>query len=319
MNYIRIIDRMRQCVASCGGGFSESDLRTTAEQVAELCRQCVDRLDRCIELLHVGQRSEAVRLAQLAPNLDDVLKRLDVPEWPVWLSLCEPLGLPVPPLIPAEKVFQIRKAIVDEQNLRDLLRLWRSQALAGAPLSQRLRTLRQLALKDPDNAYWRCDIITYEEARFEEMKQQLRGFRQIRDLRSLEALYRELTSTAWNKPPPADLFAQVCSGLENVKRVFLEPYQGLLKQLEIACNQGNQEEFAAIRANIEQLFSTVHLPKNDPLVDRYQSIMARWEQERNAAQGDATRDQVFTNLSELIEGVNRLINELDQLAREGNT
>ncbi|MCR4412039.1 MAG: hypothetical protein NUV77_06385, partial [Thermoguttaceae bacterium] len=206
--YQWIVDCVRQAALS-PASYSHEELSDIASQFAEVCRSAAERLQRCCELLHAGQRSEAIRLANLPPNLIDLLAALDFPESESWRLLCETMDLALPPPLAMERAADLNEAYAAEEPLAQLLRHWRLQAIAGAPLADRLVTLRRLAACYPQHPAWQSDLMQFEKARLEEIAAQLAEVRVRKDGATLAAWAAELNSSVWVSPAPANLLAAV--------------------------------------------------------------------------------------------------------------
>src|SRR5437016_310907 len=76
----------------------DDKLRRAAEAYANACQQANERLSRCADLLSHGMRSEALRLAELTPDLLELVTELDFPERQDWDDrvLMNDLPLPAP-------------------------------------------------------------------------------------------------------------------------------------------------------------------------------------------------------------------------------
>ena len=79
LDYQRIVDDVRSSMFS--NSMEGVDfLRGAAADYSVACDEINERLRRCGALLRQGLRSEAIHLAEIEPNLLDVVATLDFPE-----------------------------------------------------------------------------------------------------------------------------------------------------------------------------------------------------------------------------------------------
>ncbi len=280
-NYQWLVDCVRQAAVS-PAAYSHEELSSIAADFAELCRAALQRLQRCCALLYAGQRSEAIRMANLSPNLIDLLAALDFPEAQSWTLLCETMDLAVPPPLPMERAAELNEAYAAEQPLQQLLRQWRLQAIAAAPLAERLVTLRRLAACDPHNAAWQSDLVLFEKARLEEMAARLPELRARKDTRTLAAWLAELESPAWVSPVPANLVAAFQTAhREALAHAAREEMQRLAPRLHAAYAALDEATASQLRHQWDALRQHCLLADNDPLAEQVAPAL-QWLEECDA-------------------------------------
>ena len=144
----------------------DDDFQKACLEYVALCVECNRRLLKIAPLLKRGLRNEAIALAFIEPDLLELVENLDFPERDQFASLCETLNLEPPPTLRLDIASQLNEAIykVQPTTLARLLRLHRLLALAGAPLSQRIATLRNLIDADPETLVWQEDLKILEQA-----------------------------------------------------------------------------------------------------------------------------------------------------------
>lgn len=280
-NYQWIVDCVRQAALS-PASYSTEELSSLAADFAEVCRAASERLQRCWGLLHAGQRSEAIRLANLPPNLIDLLAALDFPEAESWRLLCEAMDLPLAPPLALERAADLNDAFAAEQPLQQLLRQWRLQAIAGAPLAERLVTLRRLVACEPQNAVWQSDLLHFEKARLEEMAAHLSEVRARRDGQALAAWVAELNSSAWASPVPAHLVAAVQTAYREVlAHAAREEMKRLAPRLHAAYAALDEATAMQLRQQWNTLRQHCLLAANDPLAEQVAPAL-HWLEECDA-------------------------------------
>lgn len=184
-------------------------LRDSAAMYAEACAEANDRLRGVGRLLHRGLRSEAIQLAEQEPNLLDMVALLDFEELPTWRDMLVDWGMAEPPEILIEIAADLNKAYAEQQPLESLLRQHRILALARAPLSARIATLRKICTQDAGNEIWTSDLALLEKARLKQLPAEAEAARRTNDVTRLERINQEVNSSEWSIPLPAELTATI--------------------------------------------------------------------------------------------------------------
>jgi hypothetical protein len=206
-DYARIVDHVQAVVYSLNP-IDPSVASRVAAAYASACEEVNARLSQCSHLLNRGLRSEAIQLAETEPNLLDAVATLDFPEHAHWCEILSEAGWPGPPALFIDAAIALNEAYSAEQPLRMLLRRHRLLALARSPLRMRIDTLRAIAGLDPQNAIWRGDLGTYEEARLRELDEEGLVARDRQDVARLAALVDEIRGE-WTEPPASSLVSRV--------------------------------------------------------------------------------------------------------------
>ena len=180
-------------------------LRSAAADYSVACDDVNERLRRCGALLRQGLRSEAIQLADIEPNLLDLVATLDFPERRQWEEVAQFYGIvPSAPLL-FDVAADLNEAYAIEQPMADLLRQHRLLALARGPLKQRIGTLRSLIQADENNPVWRDDLQTFETERLKELQHEVADALEAGDLATIATLDDELRADGWSSSPPASL------------------------------------------------------------------------------------------------------------------
>ena len=130
-------------------------------QLTEALTPVNARLRRCDKLLHDGQRSQAIELCEVEPQLLDVVALLDFPERSVWDDYVEQFHLTPAPKLLVDVAAELNEAYTAQMSLQGVLDQFRLHSLARSPLSVRTLTLRQLVDRDPNNLLWQQDLQAY--------------------------------------------------------------------------------------------------------------------------------------------------------------
>lgn len=176
--------------------------------VVEYSEQVVrvnERLQRCEGLLRKGLRSEAIQLADLEPRLLDEVALLDFPELEDWEDILRFYGLDVPASLLLDAALQLQDAMFSEQPLNAVLKQHRKLAIARAPLSWRLKVLRQIARLDPGNPNWGEDVEAWEKVRLKELDRDVDDATQKGNLEVLQKIKDEIEGERWIIKPPEAL------------------------------------------------------------------------------------------------------------------
>lgn len=200
----RSVDDLRAAARGPDSAVSD-DLRAAAVVYADACRLANIRLRRCDDYLHLGLRSEAIQFAEVEPPLLDTVAMLDFAERPAWDQLAARHELVAAQPILRELAVELNRAYAEEQPLREQLREHRRLALAGAPLTERLRVVRALKAADPTNPVWPEEVARYESARFRQIGREVELALDADDAAAAAALWDELRYSAWAVPPPREL------------------------------------------------------------------------------------------------------------------
>ena len=186
-------------------------LEEYAQQYAEECAKLNERLRQCVPTLRSGNISEAVRLAEMPPNVIETFNLLDFLGRDEWLGTCDEYGFEPPPPL-ADNLFQeLNDAYLQTSSLEPLLEWQRFHALNGSPLRYRLAVLRSLAKADPMNIDLQNDQETFERARIDELKRDIAEALAKKDAVRLQELYRELTDPGWRITPPKEFLQRICA------------------------------------------------------------------------------------------------------------
>jgi hypothetical protein len=168
-------------------------------------------------MLRQGLRSEAIQLAEIEPNLLDLLATLDFPEREQIAGLLERQGH-VLPMLYTEAAAELNEAYAAQQPLETLLGRHRYLALAGGPLKDRLAVLRKIAEADPLTPVWNDDVAAYEAERIKEIQGEANRALAARDAQTLETLVAEMQESPWINLPPKPFTQKLAKARDDVRR-----------------------------------------------------------------------------------------------------
>lgn len=267
LDYQTIVDTLR--IALCSVADGELELfRLAVADYAAACDEVNQRLNKCGGLLRKGLRSEAIRLAEIEPNLIEVATLLDFPERPELAALCNRFGLVVPTLN-IEVAAELNEAYAIEQPLKQLLRRHRLLAMARAPLRQRIQTLRKLTQLDFNNPVWREDLQVFEKERLRQLEDELSRAARGKDLAAVEAVMEELDSDGWTEPPDPGLLKFALGVRQQLVREHARrELETIEPQLNAAFSSFDVKLGRALRARWQENAARCGLAADDPLAQR---------------------------------------------------
>jgi hypothetical protein len=253
-NYQILIDEIRGTFAA-DEMVSPDVYRSLAEDYAKACKEMIGRLRGCIAYLRSGNTAEAVRLAEVEPNLFDIYNLLDFPEREEWVAVLESLGQKLPPPFPKELARQLNDAYFAAASLEPLLKRYRMLAIERAPLAERLQVLRSIAATDPINPSWRKDLETFEEERLKELTREVDEAVASNDYVAMRKLQKEIAQN-WCVPVPVYLRDKLNIKLRGIH------FQSLNKQLDELVGQ------------LQQAHTDRDIEKGQSLVEQIREIVS---------------------------------------------
>ncbi|MCL2117535.1 MAG: hypothetical protein FWH27_03805 [Planctomycetaceae bacterium] len=252
-NHQILIDEIRGTFAS--DELISPDLyRSLAEDYAKACKDMIGRLKACVAYLRSGNTAEAVRLADVEPNLFDIYNLLDFPEREEWVCVLESFGYKLPPPFPKELARQLNDAYCQSASLEPLQKRYRVLAIERAPLAERLQVLRSIAAADPINPSWRKDLEAFEEERLKELGHDIDRAVADNNYAGMRKLQKEISQN-WCVPVPAYLRDKL-----NVKLRGIH-FQSLNKRLEELVGQ------------LQEAYDDRDIEKGQSLVDEIREIV----------------------------------------------
>lgn len=300
MDYQVIADRIELALTSLGAT-SDEELRELAEAYAQACQEVNQRLQDIHHLIKAGERSEAIRRADIPPRLLDAIEVLDLPDRDAWVDVCTLKRLPHPPDFLVQYITELNEAYESERGLAGLLRQHRYLALAQAPLAKRAEVLRQLAEAEPDNPVWAEDLLALEKYWLDLLSQEIQEHLKADNLQALEEILQQLESDRWRYTPPASLVAQCRSALETVRgRAFHRAMEQLAESLESALAKrdlARVEEYARIW---QQQVAANPQWVDWELQSRVQPALALVKQLEAEREADRRKRQLFSQFQQLL-------------------
>ncbi|MCL2349652.1 MAG: hypothetical protein FWC50_15485, partial [Planctomycetaceae bacterium] len=187
---------------------SPETIRSLAEQYALACRELNKRMSYCGKYLREGNIAEAIRLAEMEPNLLDAYNILDFEERNEWTNVVATLAFPVPPPLMTDFVRELNDAYSSRQPLEPYLRKYRIAALARAPLADRLTILRTIVRLDPNNLSWVKDQESLEKIRLVDLEAEAANAVRTDDFAKLIELQAECRQN-WSIAVPASVTEKI--------------------------------------------------------------------------------------------------------------
>jgi len=256
-----------------------------AARYADLCRDANARLQRCVEWLKRGARSEALRQADEPPPVLDLVSTLACAELRTWPETARFLGLAIPPPLNLDQATELNLALALEEPLRPTLDRFRRQALASTALPERLATLRELAQRDPSHWGWQEELRVYEEVRWRQISLDGADAAQRQDGPALRLLLQEATSPGWSGPTPVAVVEELQRHLHAADQFERRDKLGrITQQLQEAFSRQDVDLGRGLRDRWRTLVGEVQLAPHDDLLQQAHPAL-NWldQQDRRAA------------------------------------
>lgn len=312
----RVIDELRFMVQGDVVEQGEA-LQRLVDEYAEACREANVRLRQCDELLKQGLRSEALHLAEAAPNLLDLVGALDFPERGELAEVLTLSLIPQPEPLRLDAATVLNEAYSQHEPAKALLEKHRFLALARSPLSERLTVLRSLADVDPGTLHWDTDVREMERARLREIAAACQAAAAEENAGTLRELLVETEAPVWREEIPEDLRKSL---RQSAGRLTRADACRRLTDLEARLHQAHSaldlEEARRIRKDWEANLKTARLPMDDPLIESVAPLFA-WidDDDRSRAQEQAAQ-RAIAKLERGLDDDRLSAPELARLGRE---
>ena len=308
-----IIDRIQAIIADDVDAESRETRALNQELVASV-KEANRRLRECDTLLRKGLRTEAIQKCDTEPNLLDVVAVLDFPEWNEWISRTRSADLDAPPNLLLDIAADLNAAYAAEQPLAHLLKRHRVLALAQAPLSERIETMRRIRSIDTENPVWDQDVRLFEKERFSQISNELQAAGESRDVAEVAALEKELASPGWVSGPPPKQLRTAAAKLHRKLRMAAARKEmvDVEHQLRAAFEELDEETARKWRDRWNALNRIAELPEDSDLA-RLAAPALQWVEERDReCQIADEHKQAVANLEGALErnGSHEMLNRL---------
>ena len=192
-----VIDEIKACIARRGQGLT-SRVREYAVEYARACADANNRLEKTRLFLSSGHRTQAIRFATAEPPLHKVVAQLSLDGLADhWDSITSQYQLPPFQRLKADVLHDIDAAFAQDNAVEHLLSKFREMNLAQVSLRNRLKVLRELAIRDPTNPHWLEDIHAFERALMMELTQRAKRAIEQNDVDELESVIEQHDQVDW--------------------------------------------------------------------------------------------------------------------------
>ncbi len=317
-DYWSVIDDIRTVLENTQSIYPEhrETLRTIGQNYNDAVGEINNRLRQAAGYLRKGNTGEAIRLAETEPNLFDAFAVLDFPERQLWEDVLSAFELPPATAFHREIAKELNDAVTQTAPLEPLLRKHRFLALALAPLSLRLATLREIAKQDPLNPAWIADIETYERERLLELKNDVDAATGPPDLSKLTLLETELSSPDWRIDKPEELLNRVRRELYSLKSsATISSLRALAEQLLSAYKERSLDRALPLRESWNSLQSQLRTSVPSELQQQVRPVFQWLSQDDTARQKDRRFREELRRLEDALEKTQKL-NELLRIRDE---
>lgn len=300
MDYQRLVDELRSVLQSSDPA-GHPRLKELAAAFTQACQETNQRLRRCEDYMRQGMRSEAVQLAQ-ADSLLTQVGVLDIAEFDYLEQLCQRLGLPAPPHLLLAIAAALDEAPAEVKPLEALLREHRLLALSRAPLTDRLKVMRQLAQLDAGTPVWEDDIREFERTRLQHLQVEIDRSTRQPNTETLVAAWQEIHEPGWRLQPPAALVNQLEKLVTHSVR---QQARAKLAEIDIKLKQAVVLEDAAqarqLRQQWQELARDAELGPNDPLREGVAKALAWLDKQDRLLTRDQEHYQALQELQQALD------------------
>ena len=301
----------------------ESELMDLASRHEEVVELATLRLKEIETLLDKGLRPEAIDLAEKAPNLNDIVTALDFAEFEIWNDTLVQFGIQPIQQLPVDIASELNDAYSIAGPLDSLLKRYRTQSLARAPMAERIATLRELRREDKANIRWHLDVEKFETHRLSQMRKELQTAIKKADLNVVAAIDNELASAAWTVKIPGSLRRTT---REAHRKLRVDNALGELKplahELSDAYAEFDQARATPLRNRFQALADIANLPPTHELFDIASPAMDWLKEEEDRTLAEADYEQGKNAIEAALEGpatVEELERLYHQTIRHGHT
>ena len=300
-NCRKLIDRISQLLTT-GDAKDRQAVEPLAIQYVAMVNKANQRLQRCAAYLDEGNRSEAIRECEEAPNLLDLYAMLNFPQKDIWEATISFHGLAPPDRLSEAIAQDLNEAYDQEDEIGSLLKTHRLLALARCPLSERLPVLRALSRAEPNALHWETDVRTMEKARLAEIEKEVTQAFQKRDANRLLILERELSDSPWLEMPSSSLQNNVTNysttiRVETAKQELLQ----LEKQLNAAYSAQDVAAGRLLRSKWQAKLRIAALAPGDPLLQEAADALRWLAEEDTRDKADNEYRQAMAALTEALD------------------
>lgn len=302
---------------------AEEELIDLASRHEEMVAETTVRLRDIETLLNKGLRPEAIDLAEKAPNINDVVTALDFPEFEIWNDTLVQFGIQPIRELPVDIAAELNDAYSVSGSLDALMRRYRTQSLARAPLAERIVTLRRLRNEDKANIQWSVDVEKFETHRLSQVKQELQAAMKTASLNAIADIDNELASSDWIVKVPGQLKKQAREAHRKFRaQSALAELEPLAHQLSDAYGEFDQAKATPLRNRFHALADIADLPATDPLYDIASPALEWLKEEETRAAAEADFEHGKAQLESALESktsVDELERLYHQTIRHGHT
>jgi len=281
---------------------------------SQYCHETNVRLRKCDDYVRQGLRSEALHLAEAAPNLLETVAVLDFAERDELVELLSMYFLAIPEPLMIEAASSLNEAYADHEPLQKLLDLHRVLAIGRGPLAQRLIVLRSLADLDASSAHWDLDIRDMERARFRELEAEALAATRSGNMAVFKSLVSEIQAEGWREAIPASLTRELKSraaqSLRSNARLRMEQ---LNEQLYAAFSALDANAARPLRDEWKLKRSIVQVADNDPLCDQVAPIFDWLDDEDRKASDERAFSKVVADIERALDSDDVTSGDLKQL------
>ncbi len=203
-----LIDRISEYITS-SEQTDDPEIQQIWMSYRTICTEINSRLAECVELISTGFWYDAVRLAEIEPDLLNAIQLLDFEARPAWEQLAVDFGWKRLAGVAFDRAESLHRAYEVKETLQPLMKRHIELALVRAPLDERIAVMKKLAASDPYCSTWRQDIELFEKERYGEIDLLIDHAWKSDDYELLVRLIGEFWSDSWLTRPTKKLVQKV--------------------------------------------------------------------------------------------------------------
>ncbi len=289
-------------------------LKGLAQKFATACNELMKRAAECDMRLEEGKKHEAAKIAKLKPSLKTEVELLDFPNINDWIDTCDELGFDTPDNFDPDYVRQVLEQLgqLGDDVLR-LVDLHTRLSLGLAPLDDRIEVLRSLMEKDHVNEFWKNDLMLFEEARLDDIRNQAKSASDSADLGKLKRIIAELHEYDWHIQPDSCIKYVEKITWPHIKRDARQRYERLLAEIHEAYAQLNEKRCRDVFRQWSMIEKETSVAPDDDMSSQINQVKEWFGEQEREREEEKAYEQACLQLESALEGRGVGMDELERL------
>lgn len=132
---------------------TEQEIHELSVQYQDACQEVKRRTLSSVNYLRNGFRGEAVRLAEMKPDIFSLVALLDFPDRARWVSYAKSVGVETSEL-PFDMVDELQESLEAQEKNKKNIRMFRRANVFRRSENRRIELLKHLKKKEPSYLVW---------------------------------------------------------------------------------------------------------------------------------------------------------------------